>query len=224
MTDNIFDLSTSIPSRAKAQPWARSAVPVIETCHVRAAHEHTEEERRELRNFGAQWGARSVNAYIELHEQPSARGRYTRIRHRRPPMQGLRSYAFTVAWAGPAKTNDDIHAERASAERQYEAEELRTAAELGITLAELRRRHWSAVSHLGEGGLHRLRRDLAWLRADVAAPRHRMDITSLFPNGGDLPLGDFRFVHPRPQQETHSSARTASSHYRRLPKRTGGAS
>ncbi|PZF08467.1 hypothetical protein DEJ25_16275 [Curtobacterium sp. MCPF17_011] len=139
-------------------------------------------------------------------------------------MHGLRDYALTVAWAGPAKTNDDIHAERAAAEKQYEAEELRTAAELGITLAGLRRRHWSEVSHLGDGGIHRLRRDLAWLRADVAAPRHRMDILSLFPDGADVPLKDFRFDLPQPQQQASIRARTRSSDYRRFPKQTGGAS
>lgn len=226
MTTGNFNFSPHVLDSVITGPGQRPGVPIIETCHIRSAHEHTEEERTELLELGARWGVRSVNAYIELHEQPSARGRYTRIRHRRPQMLGLQDYALTVAWAGPAKTNDDIHAERASAEKRYEAEELRTAARLSITLAELRRRHWSEVSHLGTGGIHRLRRDLAWLRADVASPGHRMDLLSLFPDGADMPLEDFRFKPMWRQREPRSPGvrpRERANIYSRFPERSGGA-
>jgi len=231
MTDNLSDLSTSIPSGVEFRPWRRSKAPAIETCHIHEAHEHTEEERSELRAASARWGARTVDAYIELHEQPSARGRYTRIRRRRPPSSDLQNYALSVAWAGPAKTDDDINAERASAEKRYEAEELRTAAELGISLAALRRRHWSEAGHLSEGGTRRLRRDFAWLRADVASPRHRMDIISLFPDGADVSLENFRFNAMPCQGEEESRAKgernrtkTRLSDYQRFPRTNGNAS
>ena len=51
MTNNIFGLSTSIPSPAAFRPWRRSGASAVQKGPARAAHEHPEEERTELRDI-----------------------------------------------------------------------------------------------------------------------------------------------------------------------------
>jgi len=172
----------SSPDVAQRQTRTTERYPleIVAHCQLRT-RTHGESEHPFLHRWADRRHGRStVTAYIELHEEPEARDRFLQVRGTRPEFSTLGRYAFSINWAGGARTDAHIAAERAAAEQRYEADQRLAAAALGLTVEALRRRHreGSEAVALEE----ELRRDAAWLRAEVASARDIAQLSSTFPD------------------------------------------
>lgn len=160
----------------------RYPLEIIAHCQLLTRHTHGESAHSFLHGWAdRQHGRSTVTAYIELHEQPEAREHFLEVRGTQPEFSTIDRYAFSIDWAGGAKTEAEIAAERSAAEQQYEADERVAAAALGLTVEALRRRHWAGSEAVALE--EELRRDAAWLRAEVASARDISELSWTFPNG-----------------------------------------
>jgi hypothetical protein len=155
---------------------------IMAHCELLTRHAHGESEHSFIHRWADhQYGRSTVTAYIELHEEPEARDRFFQVRGTQPEFSTIGRYAFSIDWAGGAKTDAEIAAERSAAEERYEADERVAAAALGLTLEALRRHHWTGSEAVALE--EELRRDAAWLRAEVASARDIAQLAWTFPDG-----------------------------------------